>query len=322
MVPAIQVRKCPTLCRLRVVFGQAKGSGALFAPDEHMARWLVILLVLMGVQRLAAESLPLRASEISLMLRSGYSSDAVLAELKHRKFADVFDSNIEQQLLKSGAKPALIEALRNGTYQLSAAEIAAARDQAFATKARMEAQASRVSNNGNQVMPAQTGTSLPNSPVMVQIGGTMYDHLKDDLVYWHEGSLVPFDNEVLQKKKFYLLFFSGFWSKEGRQFTSQLVDYYNRVVPQHPELEVVFFSVDRSEFVMQDYITKTNMPWPALAYDKRNGKAGAIQDSLVHTIPHLILADASGKILSDSGDGQPNFDKVLADLDKVLATSK
>ncbi len=150
----------------------------------------------------------------------------------------------------------------------------------------------------------------------------MYDHLKDDLVYWHEGSLVPFDNETLEGKKFYLLFFSAIWSKEGRQFTSQLADYYNRVHPQHPEVEVVFFSADRSAFAMENYVSQTQMPWPVVSYDKLQGKAGALAGAFTHQIPRLILAEANGRVLSDSGEARPDFDKVLADLDKVLAVSK
>ncbi len=150
----------------------------------------------------------------------------------------------------------------------------------------------------------------------------MYDHLKDHLVYWHDGRLAAFDNEVLEKKKLYLLFFSAIWSKEGRQCTPRLVDYYNRIVPVHPELEVIFFSADRSAFAMENYISQTNMPWPAVAFDKRGGKAGAIQESLVHQIPRLILANAAGKILSDSGENKPDFDRVLVDLDRVLAGNK
>jgi hypothetical protein len=151
-----------------------------------------------------------------------------------------------------------------------------------------------------------------------QQGGTMYDHLKDDLVYWHEGSLVPFENETLEKKKFYLLFFSAIWSKEGRQFTSQLVDYYSRVHPQHPEFEIVFFSADRSQFAMENYVSQTSMPWPVVAYDKLQGKAGALAGALTHQIPRLILAEADGRVLSDSGETRPDFEKVLTDLDRVL----
>ena len=243
------------------------------------------------------------------MLRSGYSSEAVLQELSKRKFGETLDPATEQQLIKAGASKDLINTLESGVYQLSAAEIAT-EQQKQATRRESVPQPAPVAQTTNRAQATP--------PSQVQIGGTMYDHLKDDLVYWHEGSLVPFDNETLERKKFYLLFFSAIWSKEGRQFTSQLVDYYNRVHPQHPELEIVFFSADRSAFAMENYVSQTSMPWPMVAYDKLQGKAGELAGSLTHQVPRLILAENSGRMLSDSGETRVEFGKVLADTDKIL----
>ena len=276
-----------------------------------MVRVVIGVCFLSMVCGLTAGLAPLTVKEVSLMLRSGYSSEVVLQELSKRKFADTLDSTSEEQLAKLGASKSLISTLESGVYQLSPAELASWKTQQETARPQ-----GRTSSDSQTARPVST---KPNAPIEGQMGGTMYDHFKDDLVYWHEGSLVPFDDETLQKKKFYLLFFSAIWSKEGRQLTSRLVDYYNRVAPQHPEFELVFFSADRSQFAMENYISQTNMPWPVLAYEKRNGKAGALQGKLVQLIPHLILVDASGKILSDSGNSEPNFDKVVADLEKVLA---
>ncbi|HWY39597.1 MAG TPA: thioredoxin-like domain-containing protein [Chthoniobacterales bacterium] len=247
------------------------------------------------------------------MLRSGYSSEVVLQELSKRKFADTLDPTSEEQLVKAGASQSLINTLESGVYQLSAAETAAAAE-------KQKSNAEKVSRTNLEPQAAiQSAPTKPASPTEAQVGGNLYDHFKDDLVYWHEGSLVPFDDETLEKKKFYLLFFSAIWSKEGRQFTSRLVDYYNRVAPQHPEFEIVFFSADRSQFAMENYVSQTNMPWPAVAYEKLQGKAGALASAFTHQIPRLILAEASGRVLSDSGETRPDFDKVMIDLDKVLA---
>ena len=282
-----------------------------------MIRWIIGLCLICPVCYLIAGTAPLTFKDVSLMLRSGYSSDAVVKELAAKKFADVFDPTMETELVKAGASQSLIDAFRSGVYQLSPSEIASAKTRE-ANQSRIEANPVATIVNTGQAA-SQTGAAQPSAPA--QQGGPMYDHLKDDLVYWHEGSLVPFDNELLERKKLYLLFFSAIWSKEGRQFTSQLADYYNRVHPQHPDFEIVFFSADRSEFAMQNYVSQTNMPWPIVAYDKLQGKAGALAGSLTHKIPRLVLAEASGRVLSDSGESQPNFDKVLTDLDKLLAVS-
>ncbi len=165
------------------------------------------------------------------MLRSGYSDSAVLNELSVRRFADTFDPAVEQRLVKAGARESLINALRSGVYQLSPPEIAAATE-------RRSAQSTRVSeaipNSGTDNQTENKhGISPPsNAPIDAQRGSSMYDHLKDDLVYWHDGRLAAFDNEVLEKKKLYLLFFSAIWSKEGRQCTPRLVDFSVRIGPR------------------------------------------------------------------------------------------
>jgi hypothetical protein len=284
-----------------------------------MLRLLIVLGLLLNAVGLIAGVMPLTAKELSLMLRSGYSSEAVIRELAKRKFADTFDSTLEKELAKAGASPALIDALRSGSYQLSAAELAAAKDQ---MAAQAQAAISTRTSHSDSPVKVENAPTRPIGPQQVQQGGSMYDHLKDDLVYWHEGGLVPFDNEALERKKFYLLFFSAIWSKEGRQFTSQLADYYNRVAPEHSEFEVVFFSADRSEFAMENYVSQTNMPWPMVAFEKLQGKAGALAGNFTRAIPRLILAEASGKVLSDSGEGRTDFDKVLIDLDRILAGKK
>ena len=249
------------------------------------------------------------------MLRSGYSNDAVLRELTTRKFADTLDSTSEKQLVQVGANQSLISALRSGAYQLSPVEAAQFKQKIAAqpnkvTEPSVDPVAVARKENSSEI-------SAPNSSA-----NWMFDHLKDDLVYWRGGSLVPFDNEELARKKLYLLFFSGIWSRDGRQFTTRLVDYYNRVAAEHPEFEVIFFSLDRSLFAMENYVSQTNMPWPAVAYDKRGGKSVVIGQTLARPIARLVLADGAGKILSDSGETRADFDKVLATLDQILAPNK
>src|SRR5438552_15483809 len=86
---------------------------------------LVTFLLLASVCRAVSGPMPLTAKEVGLMLRSGYSSEAVIRELSARHFADTFDPTIEKQLTQAGASTALLDGLRNGAYQLSTAEMAA-----------------------------------------------------------------------------------------------------------------------------------------------------------------------------------------------------
>jgi len=280
-------------------------------------RIVLVTIFLVATARFAVGNLmPLTAKEIGLMLRSGYSSEAVLRELSVRRFGEEFNTEIEYQLSRAGASSSLIEALRSGTYSLSASEIAASRSKLAASE-RTPAKALEHSSGAARPNPGQFWTA---PPAATEPGDVIYLHLKDDLVCWRQGSVMHFDDEALERKKLYLFFFSANWSPVGRKFTSQLVEYYNHVAPQHPEFEVIFFSADRSQFGMETYMAQSNMPWPAVAYDKRGGKAGAIQNNLVREIPCLVLADATGKILSYSHGGENAVapEKVLVDLDEVL----
>jgi hypothetical protein len=280
-------------------------------------RIVLALILLVAAVRCAFSSvMPLTAKEIGLMLRSGYSSEAVLRELSARRFGEKFNSEMEQQLTRAGASSSLIEALRSGTYSMPLSEIAASRTK-LAGQEQTPAKTLEHSSGAGQPDEGQ----IPTAPsAAAEAGDAIYRHLKDDLVCWHQGSVTHFDDEALERKKLYLFFFSANWSPAGRKFTSQLVEYYNRVAPQHPEFEVVFFSADRSQFGMETYMAQSNMPWPAVAYDKRGGKAGVVQDNLVREIPCLVLADASGKVLSFSHSGENTVSpaKVLVDLDEIF----
>src|SRR5438552_5652922 len=280
---------------------------------------LVTFLLVASVCCAICSAMPLTAKDVGLMLRSGYSSEAVMRELSARHFADSFDSTVEKQLVKSGANQSLIDALRSGTYNLSSSEMAATKEK-LADKEQREvlaAEQSRASGPPQQSTPAPARSS---APAAVGAPGATYQLLKGDLVYWHQGSLSHFDDEGLENKKLYLFFFSANWSPQARKFTPQLVEYYNRVAPQHPEFEVIFFSADRSPFGMETYMGQASMPWPAVDYEKLGGKA-AIQNNFVRGLPCLILVDGSGKIRSNSYGTERNLgpETVLADLDKILS---
>lgn len=287
-------------------------------------RFRLITFVLMASAGLAISSvMPLTAREIALMLRSGYSNDAVIKELSTRHFADAFDADVEKKLASVGANASLLDGLRTGAYQASASEIAAVKEKLAREEAKAAEAAEAAEQPNERQTPARNDVAKTQSkrPAAAQPNDVVYRLLRGSLVHWHNGVLSRFDDEALEHKKLYLFFFSSNRSKPGRQFTAQLVDYYNRVTPQHPELEVVLFSADTSPFAMETYIGQSNMPWPAVAYDQIAARAQGIQEQHVHGVPSLILVDAAGNILSNSGSDEkhPSLEKVLVDLDKIFA---
>jgi nucleoredoxin len=258
-----------------------------------MRRGLAGVFFLSVVFILCAAQPPLTVKDVSLMLRAGYSSGAVLQELSARHFADTLDSAKETILTQAGAAPELISAMKSGNYSVSPEQAAAAKEQLAAEAKRRAAQAEE-SRKFNTLYQNQLAQQRASARPPASTGNFIQPFVKGDLISWHNGGLVRFDDEALEKKKLITLYFSAQWCPPCRKFTPQLVEYYNRVAPQHPEFEIVFVSFDRSQFAMETYMREANMPWPAIDFAKVPGKE-AIRKYAGGGIPCLVLLDAAVK---------------------------
>lgn len=251
------------------------------------------------------------------MLRSGYSSEAVQQELSVRRCAESCDTTAEKLLRNAGATPELIDAIKSGSYESSAADAQAAREQLAALGKKQVVETERLRKMD---MLYQRQRTLPRAPAASQSKNpsVVADLFKGDLVSWKNGSLAHFDDEALGKKQLFALYFSAHWCGPCRKFTPQLVEFYNRVAPQHPEFEVVFVSYDRSPFGMETYMHE--MPWPAIDFEKLPGKE-AVKKYAGESIPCLVVVDANGKVISDTYAGKKYLgpEKVLTDLEAILA---
>jgi nucleoredoxin len=281
-----------------------------------MRRWLYLGFALLVVATHAGQ-LPLTVSEIGLMLRSGYSSNALMQELSTRHFADTVDEAKEQTLVKAGASEELIAALKSGTYSLSPEKTAAIQEQMAAAEQRRTEQA-EAARKSEATYEARLIRERSAKSTNLNAGGTdaVLQFLKDDLVQLHNGTVAHADETALANKKLIAFYFSAEWCGPCRKFTPQLVDYYKRLAPDHPEFEVVFYSRDRSLFAMQKYMQEQNMPWLAIDYSKLKEKE-VLAKSAGNGIPSLVLVDSTGKVISSSQDVGPQ--KVLTDLDAIFA---
>ncbi len=275
--------------------------------------------VLLSILVSRAGQLPLTIKEINLMLRSGYSSNAVMQELSTRHFAEKLDAEKEKTLIQVGASAELITALKSGTYLLSPEQMTIAQRQiADQTKRRAaEAERSRQFDSLYQSQIArERATARPQAPN----ANAIRELVKGDLISLRNGALGHFDDEALEKKKLIALYFSAHWCAPCRKFTPELVDYYNRVATQHPEFEIVFVSFDKSQFAMETYMREANMPWPAIDFPKLGGKE-AIRKYAGKGIPCLVLVDATGTVISNTYSGAQYLGpaKVLGDLDAIFA---
>src|SRR5947207_2509888 len=84
----------------------------IFCSSEGV-RLLSLLLAVAFAVTSAAGSLPLTNKEITLMLRSGYSSDSVLIEVQSRRVLDALDPAAKKSMIEFGANAQLVAALES-----------------------------------------------------------------------------------------------------------------------------------------------------------------------------------------------------------------
>lgn len=253
------------------------------------------------------------------MLRSGDSSAVVKQELSKRHFVGAVDPTNEAMLTKAGASAELIAALKNGTYSLSAEQSAAAQQQIVDQAKRRAAEAER-SRQFDTLYQAQLARDRAAKPALSAINNVISDAIKTDLVRVQSGAVEHCDEDALAGKKLIAIYFSAQWCGPCRKFTPELVDYYNRVLTQHPDVEVVFCSRDKSANAMQKYMREEKMPWPAIDYAKIESK-DMIKKYAGNGIPCLVLLDPTGRVISHSYEGEKYLGphKVLEDLDAIFA---
>jgi len=253
------------------------------------------------------------------MLRSGYSSPSVMRELSTRHFADTVDATKETALIQAGATSELIRALKDGSYSVSPEEIARAKEE-LAAQAKRKALEAEQQKKFDTLRQAQEARNRAVGQGQAASGDAICQFLKGNLVRFHHGSIVRAEEDALAQKKLLAFYFSAEWCQPCRKFTPQLVEYYNRVAPQHPEFEIIFYSFDKSPFAMEKYMREENMPWPAVDFEKLREKE-VLKKNAGNGIPSLVLVDATGKVLSSSYVGTQYVGpaKVLSDLDAILA---
>jgi nucleoredoxin len=265
-----------------------------------------------------AATLPLTTSELSLMLRSGYSLPTIEAELATRHFADQLDEAKRKELIKAGATTQLLDAIESGKFAVPKEELEKSR-QKMEDQARDRALLAEQAKRNDTLYQNQL---LKQRTRMVTQGfaDAIAGAAKGNMVRLQNGNLVSCYDEELAPKHIYGLYFSAHWCGPCRKFTPQLIAYYNQIAHDHPEFEIIFVSADKSADGMATYMRESGMPWPAVEYGKLANVA-ALQKYAGRGIPDLVIVDASGKVLADSyvSGKYVGPAKVLDDLSTIFS---
>ena len=270
------------------------------------AVWLALGLLASLPSGLRADGPPLRAADLGLMLRSGYTSTEVLQEVTTRHVVDPLDPAAEKALRAAGADQRLIEALQSGRFTLAAGAAAEATRRQEALQAQLEAD--RAAGQDRLLAQAQAQAQAAVSRKLANL-------LRGKLVIWKDGRLQRYDDNVLSTKKVFAFYYSASWCPPCQKFTPKLVQFYQQFAAGHPDFEVIFISADRSADEMEKYMQAVAMPWPALEFDRK-----AAEPELTRYagpgIPCLVLLDGAGGVHSDSYNGGKYLGPmhVLADL--------
>jgi len=135
-----------------------------------------------------------------------------------------------------------------------------------------------------------------------------------------DASGKPFKSEAIDSADVYALYFSASWCGPCRKFTPGFIEYIKEIGAANPKLAVVLMSKDETDADMQAYMQGDDMPWPAVPMATLN-ETPALVGYAGGGIPHLVVLDRHGRVLSSSYRGSqylgPNHP--LAALKKLVA---
>ncbi|XP_050436944.1 nucleoredoxin-like [Adelges cooleyi] len=100
------------------------------------------------------------------------------------------------------------------------------------------------------------------------------------------------------KETVYGLLFSAHWCPPCKAFIPQLLQAYNSIRKRY-KFEIIFVSSDRSEQSFQSHAS--SMPWTSIPYADTALRQDLTECYNVRGIPHLVLVDSAGSVITESG---------------------
>ncbi len=107
-----------------------------------------------------------------------------------------------------------------------------------------------------------------------------------------------------------ILYFSASWCGPCQQFTPFLENWYLKTKAKHPEMEIVWVSLDKTEKNHNKYGEK--MPWSQVSFSQRND--ADLKTHAARGIPFIVLINRNGQALT--GKEHPN--KTLPEIEEFI----
>ncbi|OQR97415.1 nucleoredoxin [Thraustotheca clavata] len=104
---------------------------------------------------------------------------------------------------------------------------------------------------------------------------------------------------ALANKKVVGIYFSAHWCPPCRAFTPLLSTFYEDLVEDHDDVEIVFVSSDKEVSGFDEYWSE--MTFKALPYVHRERKAALSEHFQVKFIPTLVFVNEQGEVITKDG---------------------
>lgn len=137
-------------------------------------------------------------------------------------------------------------------------------------------------------------------------------------IHTADAQTVP--STTLASSDYLVIYFSAAWCPPCQKFTPELVK-FNKEHQKDNNFRILLASSDQSEEKMYEYMTKAQMGWHAVTFDRDRLKA--LRDAYAggSGIPDMVIIDREGKVVSAAYENGRYVGprKVLRDLGQLVS---
>ena len=128
----------------------------------------------------------------------------------------------------------------------------------------------------------------------------MAEYFKNIPLKQKNGEILTNVKETL-KGKLVAIYFSAHWCGPCRDFTPELKKFYNEIVREEQNFEIIFVSGDKTDKDLQNYLNEEHGNWLYVPFGDENIKK--LEGNFkIDGIPYLVIINENGQpILNEDG---------------------